>query len=162
MELGGRTLVVGARQRQGGGASFEIVHRPTAALRKATGGFTRGSKHVRYKIIIGKKEKKKKKMGFPKVPLQTLSQNSVRRRFLPQGGEVFYTPDGIAFSEGEPITWGTPFCFPQFGAGGERAGTPTGRAHGVVSVHIATITYARLPSLHSSVFVKAFHPTRTT
>ena len=43
---------------------------------------------------------------------------------LPNGGEVFYTPEGIEFSEGEPLQWGTPFCFPQFGEGGERAGTP--------------------------------------
>ena len=43
---------------------------------------------------------------------------------LANGGEVFYTPDGIRFSEDSAIEWGTPFCFPQFGKGGEHAGTP--------------------------------------
>jgi glucose-6-phosphate 1-epimerase len=43
---------------------------------------------------------------------------------LANGGEVFYTPDGVAFPAGEPLAWGNPVCFPQFGAGGEFAGTP--------------------------------------
>ena len=45
---------------------------------------------------------------------------------LPNGGEVFYSPDGVEFSEAESIEWGTSFCFPQFGQGGERPGTPSG------------------------------------
>jgi glucose-6-phosphate 1-epimerase len=45
---------------------------------------------------------------------------------LANGGEVFYTPDGTDFTDLSAIEWGNPFCFPQFGVGGERAGSPLG------------------------------------
>jgi len=71
--------------------------------------------------------------GLPKVTLTHPSGSAtdiylhganILSWVLANGGEVFYTPDGIPFSDAAPIEWGTPFCFPQFGEGGERAGTP--------------------------------------
>jgi len=38
------------------------------------------------------------------------------------GGEVFFTPESEAFDGAEPICWGTPVCFPQFGEGGHLLG----------------------------------------
>lgn len=73
--------------------------------------------------------------GLPKVTLTHPSGSfcdvylhgaNILSWVMANGGEVFYAPDGIAFSESEPIRWGTPFCFPQFGEGGERAGSPPG------------------------------------
>lgn len=71
--------------------------------------------------------------GLPKVTLTHPSGSScdvylhganILSWVLSNGGEVFYTPEGVVCSDDTPIKWGTPFCFPQFGEGGERAGTP--------------------------------------
>ena len=67
--------------------------------------------------------------GLPKVTLSHPSGScldiyllgaNILSWTLPSGGEVFYTPDGIVFSEENPIDWGTIFCFPQFGEGEDR------------------------------------------
>ena len=44
---------------------------------------------------------------------------------LANGGEVFYTPDGIDFATDSLSDWGTSLCFPQYGGECQVAGTPT-------------------------------------
>ena len=43
---------------------------------------------------------------------------------LANGGEVFYTPDGIDFATDSLSDWGTSLCFPQYGGECQVAGTP--------------------------------------
>ena len=73
--------------------------------------------------------------GLPKVTLTHPSGSccdvylhgaNILSWVLANGGEVFYTPDGTDFTDFSAIEWGNPFCFPQFGVGGERAGAPLG------------------------------------
>ena len=73
--------------------------------------------------------------GLPKVTLTHPSGSccdvylhgaNILSWVLANGGEVFYTPDGTDFTDLSAIEWGNPFCFPQFGVGGERAGSPLG------------------------------------
>ena len=73
--------------------------------------------------------------GLPKVTLTHPSGSccdvylhgaNILSWVLANGGEVFYTPDGTDFTDLSAIEWGNQFCFPQFGVGGERAGSPLG------------------------------------
>jgi len=42
---------------------------------------------------------------------------------LASGGEVFYVEEGASFKKHAPTDGGNPICFPQYGAGGQRAGS---------------------------------------
>lgn len=71
--------------------------------------------------------------GMPKVTLihqsgsfceVYLDGGNIHTWVLANGGEVFYAPDGTSYNRQTLNNWGTSLCFPQFGEGGERPGTP--------------------------------------
>ena len=71
--------------------------------------------------------------GMPKVTLihhsgsfceVYLDGGNIHTWVLANGGEVFYSPDGVPLNQHTLNDWGTSICFPQFRKGGERPGTP--------------------------------------